>query len=166
VAEAPPGTRTPGEEAREALAPGSGPQSDALEAAVGLVRSGALGPWPPSEEVLRQEAARLDEARRSRVVVSDARREERLAELLEEAAARVFDAEHRARSAERFEEAAYVLWKSGHEDDARACLAAARALGEPGSERGPLARAMLERLLGPLIEKLRAEQEESLLVRP
>lgn len=167
VAEAPAGTRTPGQEAREALGAGSGSRAEALEAAVGLVRSGTVGPWPPDEEALRQEAARLDEARRSRVVVSDARREERLAELIAEAAARVFDAEHRARSAERFEEMAYVLWKSEREPEARACLAAAASFGEADAERGPIARAMLEKLLGPLIEKLRSEEEEeSMLVRP
>jgi hypothetical protein len=51
---------------------------------------------------------------------------------------------------------AYVYWKWGKEDDARACLAAADAFGSSGSTEYPVARALLEVLLSPVLNRLEA----------
>jgi hypothetical protein len=132
------------------------------------MRAGRVGPWPPSREQLARVAERLEEARRSRLVVSGARRREQLDEILAEGAAEAYAGEGAARAAERFREAAYVFWKRGDEGDARACLAAAAAFGSLPPDRNPVARLSFEI---PLASFLAAqdepeEQQESLLVKP
>jgi hypothetical protein len=75
-----------------------------------------------------------------------------------------------AREAHRFREAAYVFWKRGDEEAARTCLAAALAFESSPIGENPVARAMLEVPLAPVLEKIESDgeepQESSLLVRP
>jgi hypothetical protein len=74
-----------------------------------------------------------------------------------------------AREAHRFREAGYVFWKRGEEEAARTCLMAALAFESSPIGENPVARAMLEVPLAPVLEKIDQEEEESensLLVRP
>ena len=89
-----------------------------------------------------------------------------LREFLEE----TYTDEGAAREAHRFRETAYVFWKRGDEEAATACLAAALAFESSPIGENPVARAMLEIPLAPVLEKIDPEgedpQESSLLVKP
>ena len=158
-------SETPGTLARAAL--GDEVTPGALERAAELVRERQLGPWPAPSEALKPVGERIEAAVGSALVVSDRSRQEQIDGVLDDALEEVFDAAHAGRTARRFEESAFILWKGGADEDARACLAAARALGE-GPVRGhPAARAMLDVLFAPALEK-RGEPEPgpSSLVAP
>lgn len=165
---APQGTPTPGEEASAALGePTAEDRSRLLE----MIADGRLGPWPPREEALREAVDALGEARDARIVVSGPAQRERLEEILENAAEAAYDEGFSACTAARFEESAYLYWKSEHEPEARACLAGARAFREGEARSNPVARALLGRLLAPLMKEeneneSEREDSESLLVKP
>jgi hypothetical protein len=129
------GAKSPGELAREALDEAG--HAGALERAVALVKEQEIGPWPPAVGTLEEMAAALKDAAEGRVIVA----------------------------AWRLRETAYVFWKREREGDARACLAAARAFEEQELERNAVARALVERMLGPALEALREEEDPSLLVK-
>ena len=90
--------------------------------------------------------------------------------MLADAQAEIFAEPVGGYTAQRCEESAYVFWKTDREEDARACLAAADAFrGKPPAEN-PIARALLEAVLAPLLagleEQAPREAEPSLLVKP
>lgn len=155
---------TPGDLAREAL--GDEPTREGLERAAALARAGELGPWPPAEGPLRVAAEKLQEAATSTLVVSGATRREQIEGALAEAVREAFAGGGAAPLAARLAETGYLWWRAGRDDDARACLAAARGLREGAVEDQPVARALLELVLAPLLERLRQEEDSSLLVRP
>lgn len=161
------GAATPGEIAREQLEAGG---SEALTRAVELVESEELGPWPTSPEALQKLAEKIGELGAGRVIVSGQQRGEQVDALLTEGLGEVFAEPFGERTAHAFDESAFVLWKSDRVEDARAALAAAGAFRAtpPGENR--VARALLERVLAPVLGRLeeekRAEEQESLLVKP
>jgi hypothetical protein len=158
LADAPEDTPTPGDLAREALPIAEEDRPERLARAVELVRSGVIGPWVPRGSALEGLAEKLGEIERGVIIVSGARRKEQVCQTLDEALAEIFAGAAGVHAARRFEESAYVLWKSGREDEARACLSAARAYREMEPQANPVARAALERLLGPLLERLESEE--------
>jgi hypothetical protein len=170
IARPAPGTATPGELALAALDPSEEKGGEALSRAVELARERKVGPWPAKPEILQEVAQRLKDVSTGVVIVSGEARQEQVETALDEARGRIFDAEFSRRTGERFEEAAYVFWKNGREEDARACLAASRAFREEAPESHPIARAMLEVVMAPVLtaaeEKPSAESDPSLLVRP
>ena len=134
-----------------------------------LVKDREIGPWPPANEALEQAAGKLGEIQKGTIVVSGARKREQRDQALIDAADSVFGETAARLTAQRFEETAFVLWKRGDEADARACLAAADAFraGSPGEN--PVARAVLEVLLAPVLTEADGEEEgesDSLLVKP
>jgi hypothetical protein len=137
-----------------------------------MIEDGSLGPWPPDRELLKQVADAAAAETESELVVSEATREARIDALVDDALKTLFDATHTERTAARFEESAYVLSTSGQEEDASACLAVAGELRAGGAEPNAAARAMVQVLLAPLLESLRAEAgkqeegEDSLVVEP
>lgn len=147
---------TPGDIARAELA-GKGSVDRAIE----LLREREIGPWPPEQEVLRGIAEKLEALGSSTLIVSGARKREQIEELVNDAVAEVFAEPFGTRAAERFEETAYVLWKQGQEKDANACLAAADVFRAGSVGSNPVARAMLEVVLAPILEKLAQADEES-----
>ncbi len=155
--------RTPGELARTELGE---PARDMAKRAAELVAAGELGPWPAPIPVLRKAAEALQEGVKSRLIVSGAQRRDRGEAALRGAIELVFDPGRAARTAARLEETAYIVWKRGRADDARACLAAAGGLREGPVGDEPVARALLEAALGPVLEKLREEEASSLIVKP
>lgn len=166
VSAAPEDTRTPGEAAVAAL-PEPGPEDRAR--VLELIEKGRLGPWPPPRERLEGTIDALGEARDSKIVVSGPARQERFEEILREAAEAAYDEGFSGVTAARFEESAYVFWRSGEEDEARACLAGARAFREQEAGSNPVARALLGRLLAPLLQaenETEDTESESLVVKP
>ena len=135
---------------------------------------GAIGPWPPSREVITPIVERLRTALDSPLVVSGATKREQVTRLVEEAAAEVFAGAAGEVAAHRFRETAFVRWKNGDEAGARVCLAAAAAFASRAPGENPVARAFVERWLAPLIAAATGEKEApaepaaepSLLVRP
>lgn len=167
IASAPESASTPGELAARALGAESTPER--LRRAVELVRERAVGPWPPSAEVLQDLASRLAEAAKGQIIVAGAARRQQLARILDEGAQSAFAGAQAARTANCFRETAYVQWKSGREEDARASLAAALAFEAGPEESGSIARALLEVALAPLLERLEnemaGEEDSSRLVK-
>jgi hypothetical protein len=156
LAEAPQGARTPGEIVRAELGDVEAEPS-LLRRAAERVRAHALGPWPPPAEALHGVAERLGEAAQGRLVVSEAQRREQLDAVLDGALDELFAEPFAARTAARFEETAYWWWRRGSEEDARVCLAAARAFREGGVRDNPVARAMIEVVMAPVLAKLEEE---------
>lgn len=152
-------TPPPGAHAAETL--GSGTGAGRVEAVEALVREGRVGPWPPSEEVLRGLFERVRESRDSKLVVSGAARQERLADLLDEAVDEVYDEAGARIAAHRLRETAYVLGRTGDPEAARDCLAAAEAFEAREGGHRALARVMLETALGPALEALERESSQA-----
>jgi len=173
LADAPEGTSTPGDLARDGLPIADDDHPERLARAVELVSTGVMGPWVPRSAALEGLVEKLGEIEKGVVIVSGPRRKEQVRQTLDEALSDIFAGPAGMHAAHRFEESAYVLWKSGREDEARACLAAARAHREAEPQANPVARAALDRMLGPLIERLesegaaaKVEEGSSLLVGP
>jgi len=166
VATAPEGTPTPGEAVRKTL----GAVDPAhRERAAELVRQREIGPWPPENPALQTAAEKIVEIEKSELVLSASTRRDQVDRIVEEALAEIFVDPFATRCAERFEETGYVYWKWEREDDARACLAAADAFRSPAPANEPLARVMLEVLLGPVldrVEEMTSREEDSLIVKP
>lgn len=165
------GVKTPGESfAHEAgvAEPSLAQQSRVAE----MIRDGSLGPWPPERDVLKQVAEAVSSDAPSVLVVSASTQQARIDAVIDDAVKKLFDEAHSARTATRFEETAYVFSGGGRDEDAHACLAAAAELRGERPEQSPAARSMVETLLAPLLESLRArdgkqeEGEDSLLVKP
>ena len=53
-----------------------------------------------------------------------------------------------------------------NEEDARACLAAALSFSDTEAGENAVARALLEVALAPLLDRLREEEDSSLIVKP
>ena len=169
----PGGALTPGGLVRDALV-----AADDVDAAeqriIEQIRERELGPWPPQPEVLQSIAGKLEELTKGSIIVSGAQKREQAEEILEQSVIEAFVGPFSEFTALRFEENAYILWKNDNEADARACLAVAD-LFQSGPERArKVARAMLDVLLGPLVERV-AEgeptgesepEDESLIVKP
>jgi hypothetical protein len=155
LSEAPTGTRTPGELARDAL--GAGAVDRALVS--GWVRDGALGPWPPPISRVQPLIERLDELAKGVVIVSGPARREQVDRAVDDALEAIYPREERDRIADLFEETAYVWWQSGREGDARQALAAAADFRTCEPRDNPVARAMIERLLSPALARARAESD-------
>ena len=151
------GARTPGELARAELGDTGGEPAETLRRVAEWARAGSVGPWPPEVSRVRAAAARIGEAGRGVLVVSELARREQVDRALDAAIAYVYDAEFAERTAARFEETAYVLWKGGRADDARAALVAARAFRTHAPAENPVARALLEALLAPVLAEARGE---------
>jgi hypothetical protein len=133
---------------------GADPAPEALRRAAELVRAGELGPWPPPPEALQPLAEKLLEGAKGQVIVSESVRREQAARALDEAIERIYAGPHAARAADCFRETAFLRWKAGRDDDARAALAAAAALEAGPAHSAPLARAILETALRPVLDSL------------
>jgi hypothetical protein len=152
VTGAPEGTLTPGELAREAL--GAEPDPVKVRQAADLVRKGAVGPWPPSADALSELGEKLSELKEGKIVLDADQRRAQAEKIVEDSLPRIFDAPFAERTAARFDEMAYVLWKNDREEDARICLAAAGAFRAGDVEENPVARAMLDVVVAPVLEQV------------
>ena len=163
----PPDAKTPGELAREALG-ASGPEG--VEAALALVAEGRVGPWP-ARDVLERVAKRVQEIGESTLIVAGPHRREQVDEVIATGVEETFAGEGGARVAALFRHAAFVFWRRGDDPAARAALAAAERFEGAPPAQNPLARALFERPLRGLLDRLEQETESqgeaaSLLVKP
>ena len=154
----PANTPPPGQLARDALGPAG---AEHVARAIDLVRKREIGPWVPDHPALHDAAARIGDLGKSEIVVPDSARSDQVDGIVDAAGVEVFDDDAAERAADRFEESAYVFWKRAREEDARACLAAAAALRAGAAERGPVARAMLDIVLEPVVSALDAAPPDS-----
>lgn len=158
------GARLPGADAREAL---GGTADLALARTVAeRVAAGDIGPWPPAFDVLREIGEKVRQAAESPLLVDDAQRRAHVDSVVAEAVDARYAEPAGERTAQRFEEAAYAAWTGGRSDEARALLAAAQTFRERAPRDNPVARALLERVLEPVLEALREERSNSPVVRP
>jgi hypothetical protein len=156
----------PGALVREAL--GRELPKESLEHAQSLVREGKIGPWPPSPETLQPIAEEIGKLRERRIIVSGAERRQQIDTILNDALSASFGGEFAAIAAHRFEETAYLKWKGGEVEGAEACLAAADAFRSASPTDNPVARAMLEVVLAPILKEMDEDEpeQESLLIEP
>ncbi len=161
IAEPAAGSATPGELARAALLADDAAEAGDLERVLVLLRDQSIGPWPPSNEMLSEIAKRLGEVAEGVVVVSAAAKQEQLDHALDEAVDRVFEPGFAGCTANRFEETAYLFWRQEALEDARACLAAAKAFRGAKAEYRELGRAMLEVVLGPTLKSIEQQSDET-----
>jgi hypothetical protein len=159
----------PGDQVREALS-----AAEDVSAAIGRLEARIaghdLGPWPAPAASLEAVATKLQEQSSGGLVVSESTRQDRVRDILREAASEVYDAELRAVTARRLREEAFLAWRDDREDQARDCLAGAEAFESEG-EAGELAVTFLHATLEPLIEQMGeapVEEEEppSLIAKP
>ncbi len=159
---------TPGGETRSEI--GDEPTPERLGRVVEMIEKRELGPWPPAQDRIAAVGERLLEQAEGRVIVSSSARRERLEAALDTAVSEIYTSTFCEQTATRFRESAFLLWKAGRAEEAGACLAAARALVEGGAAQREVAGALLEVSLHPILESLRAADEEpdetSLLVKP
>jgi hypothetical protein len=164
VARPPEGARPPGELAREAL--GAGADLAAAREVAQRVTEGGLGPWPPPFEALRALADRVRQAGESPLLVNEQQRRAQVENVIGDALDERFAGAAGETAAQRLEEAAHAAWRRGAADDARRLLAAAAVFRERPPRDNPVARALLDRVLGPMLEMLRDERAASPVVRP
>ena len=158
---------TPAEQVVAELGPA---EPGAPDAVLVRIRAGLLGPWADGE-ILQRTAEKIRELGESRILVSPAQRRAQADEILEAAAGEAFGDESGGETVRCFRHSAFVAWKRGEERDARDLLAAAESFVARPPAENPLARALLERPLASLLEKLSAEpqpdgEESNLIVTP
>lgn len=155
---------TPGDLARAALT--AEPLPSLLREVAEGVTAGTFGPWPPDFEQLRAWGERISDTAKSALLVDDQQRRAQVDAVLEEAVDARFGGDAGPRVAQRFEEWAYASWRRGDEDQARRCLAAAHAFRDASPRENPVARALLERALRPLLDALQEPQDAAAPRRP
>lgn len=164
VARPPAGAKTPGEEVRAAL--GAAPDLAAAREVAQQIAEGGLGPWPPPFEALRELAEKVRQAGESPLLVDDQQRRAQVERVIDDALDQRYGAAAGEGTAGRLEEAAHAAWRRGGEEEARRLLAAAAVFRERAPRDNPVARALLDRVLAPVLEMLREERAASPLVRP
>jgi len=164
VARAPEGAATPGALARAAVDATSAPSL--LREVAEAVAVGAYGPWPPAFEVLHAVAEKVRDTAKSQLLVDDQQRRAHVDAAIGDALDTRYASPAAERTAARFEELAFAAWKRGRAEEAQRCVAAARAFREQPPRENPVARALLDRALQPLLDVLREEEASSKLVRP
>ena len=100
-----------------------------------LLTQPELGGWFFDPGAVQSAALEREEAKASRLVLSDAQKAEREADILARCADERFTGAERARWRRRLEETAYVFWQTQRPREARLALAAAQAVGD--DERAP-----------------------------
>jgi hypothetical protein len=150
---------TPGARVAEAL--GATADGGRIREAAERVTAGEAGPWPEPSELLGPVAERIRERASSESLVSAAQRREQAEQALTDALDELYGDVGGTVCAERLRETAYVCWKRGEEEAARVWLAAAAAFAELPPRENPVARALLEATLAPLLESLGEEGEEA-----
>jgi len=158
------GAQAPGELARGAL--GASADLGAAREVAQRIAEGALGPWPPPFDSLRELAEKVRQAGESPLLVDDQQRRAQVENVVGDALEARFAGAGGEATAQRLEEAAHAAWQHGDEAGARSLLAAAAVFRERAPRDNPVARALLERVLGPMLEMLREERSASPLVRP
>lgn len=154
-------TATPGDLARAEI--DAEPLPSLLREVSEGVAAGSFGPWPPDFEQLRAWGERISDVAKSTLLVDDQQRRAQVDAVLDEAIEARFAGEAGKRVAFRFEELAHAAWRRGETEQAQRCIAAARAFRAGAPRENPVARALVERALRPLLEAL---QQQSAAPQP
>lgn len=149
---------TPGEQAREALreiAPSEAPWAFILSE----VEAGRLGPWPPGMGWISEW---MQKGRETVASVGAEEQESALESWLAQATSALAEQEPTsvALIARHLEEMAWLRWQQEKTTEARDLIAAADELSGREEAWRELARVRVEALFGPLIEELRATENE------
>lgn len=164
IARAPAGTATPGALARAAL--DAEPTPSLLREVAEAITAGAYGPWPPEFDVMHAVAEKVRDTAKSTLLVNEQQRTAQVDAVISDALDARYAEPTGERTAARFEEFAYAAWKRGRGDEAQRCIAAARSFREQPARDNPVARALFDRALRPLLDALQQEDAASPLVRP
>lgn len=151
------GEATPGELARRTLGE-SGDPDKSLESVGESIRSGRMGPWPPSTTWVGE---RMERAQKAIAELAGKARESAIESWVDEVTGEL-DGETRPDGlAEQLAEWAWIEWQREDADRARALLAVATGVtGAKGAEiRRSLARARVDALFGPFLAALRMEND-------
>jgi hypothetical protein len=164
IARAPAGAATPGALARAAI--DAAPAPSLLREVAEAVSAGTYGPWPPAFEVLHALAEKVRDTAKSQLLVDEQQRRTQIDVAISDALEARYAPPAAERTAGRFEEFAYAAWKRGRNEEAERCIAASRGFREIPARENPIARALLDRALRPLLDALREQDESSPLERP
>lgn len=151
------GEATPGELARRAL----GESSDldkSLESVEESIRSGRMGPWPPSTTWVGE---RMERAQKAIAELAGNARASMIEGWVDEVTGELDGETSPEGLAEQLAEWAWIEWQREDADRARALLAVATGVtGAKGAEiRRQLARARVDALFGPFLAALRMEND-------
>ncbi len=164
IARAPEGAPTPGALARAAV--DAKPTPSLLREVAEAVVAGTYGPWPPTFEVIHAAAEKVRDTAKSQLLVDDQQRRAQVEDAIGDALDLRYAPPAAERTAMRFEEVAYTAWKHGRAEEAERCIAVARAFREQPPRENPVARALFDQSLQPLLDALREHEAASPLVRP
>jgi hypothetical protein len=164
IARAPAGTATPGALARAAI--DGAPTPSLLREVADAIAAGAYGPWPPEFEALHAVAEKVRDTAKSQLLVNEQQRTAQVDGVISDALDARYAEPAGERTATRFEEFAYAAWKRNRNDEAQRCIAAAHSFREQPARDNPVARALFDRALRPLLDALQQEAAASPLVRP
>lgn len=109
-----------------------------------------INSWVIDPEKLRPLSEEIAKARESPIFISEGQRREHIGKIKEDAVVKLFGDKDRMIWRTRLEETAFLLYKTGEENPARLCLAAALSLKETASllKVNPFLSALLDRSLG------------------
>ena len=126
--------------------------------------------WVIKPDEIEQYAEKINEASKSKLILTPIQKQERISQIYNDAAEELFDEERRLLYKKRLEEAAYIIYKLGREEEAKICLAVALALRSEGmpSSRHPFLLALVKRSLSSAIweEEQKARENLSFIVKP
>lgn len=151
------GEATPGELARRALGESEDP-GKSLDQVEESIRSGRMGPWPPSTTWVGE---RMERAQQAIASLAGGAREAAIGSWVDEVAGELDGETSPEGLAEQLAEWAWIEWQRGDADRARALLSGATGvLGAQGTDfRRRIARARVDALFGPFLAALRMEHD-------
>ncbi|MFO0687366.1 MAG: hypothetical protein U0900_01515 [Myxococcota bacterium] len=151
------GEATPGELARRALGEAGDPDKS-LESVGDSIRSGRMGPWPPSTTWVGE---RMERAQQAMAGLAGEAREAAIGRWVDEVTGELDGETSPEGLAQQLAEWAWIEWQREDADRARALLAVATGVtGAKGAEiRRSLARARVDALFGPFLAALRMESD-------
>jgi hypothetical protein len=144
---------------------------DLLDKSAALFEDRLLQGWFLEEQDLKKYQTLLQEASTSRLVLTPQQTENRYLEVYRQAVQELFDEPRRLLYRRRLEEVAYILLKTGKENEARICLAAALGLEKADGilSPHPFLLELVKRSLVALFmqeEKAREEEPGGLIIKP
>lgn len=139
------------------------------EPSVDLLKEPDIAKWKLPNDLIAPFVEELNRAGESTIVLNPLQQQERIAGIIERAAAQLLAGETGARIRRRFEGAAYYMLKNGQRGPAGwAAAAAARIRDGADPARVPLLLAFIRMQLGAVVaeEQQRAREEPRLIVTP
>jgi hypothetical protein len=126
--------------------------------------------WVIKPDEIKQYAEKINEASKSKLILTPIQKQERISQIYNDAAEELFDEERRLLYKKRLEEAAYIIYKLGREEEAKICLAAALALKSKSitSSHHPFLLELVKRSLSAALweEEQKARENPSFIVKP